>query len=306
MSARPLFILAPPRSFTSVVCGMIGQHPEMYGLPEVNLFAGDRYAALERDVYHRRPGFRHGLLRAVAELGLGGQTRENVAAAQQWLEEQREATTAQIYGDLVAWAAPRRLVDKSPMYTYSPESLARIAATFPDASYLHLTRHPRGTCESVYRLRAEIRKRQQQSRFGPRMQSVDPRLATVEDPASLWLKPQLNILAFLEGIPQERKLRVRGEDFMADPDRYLPAICEWLGISTAPDAIEAMKHPERSPFARMGPVNALFGNDPNYLRDPVLRRYTPKPLSLEGPLEGGDGATLNGEVARCARALGYE
>jgi hypothetical protein len=41
VSGRPLFILAPPRSFTSVICGMIGQHPQMYGLPEVNLFAGE-------------------------------------------------------------------------------------------------------------------------------------------------------------------------------------------------------------------------------------------------------------------------
>ena len=31
---EPLFILAPPRSFTSVVCAMIGNHPQMLGLPE--------------------------------------------------------------------------------------------------------------------------------------------------------------------------------------------------------------------------------------------------------------------------------
>ena len=33
----PVFVLAPVRSFTSVVCAMIGQHPQMYGLPETNL-----------------------------------------------------------------------------------------------------------------------------------------------------------------------------------------------------------------------------------------------------------------------------
>src|SRR5260221_9464285 len=32
--ADPVFILALPRSFSSVVCGMLGQHPQMYGLPE--------------------------------------------------------------------------------------------------------------------------------------------------------------------------------------------------------------------------------------------------------------------------------
>ena len=38
---QPLFILAPPRSFTTVTSAMIGQHPEMYGLPETNLFVAE-------------------------------------------------------------------------------------------------------------------------------------------------------------------------------------------------------------------------------------------------------------------------
>ena len=33
--AAPLFILAPPRSYTSLFNAMIGQHPEAYGLPEL-------------------------------------------------------------------------------------------------------------------------------------------------------------------------------------------------------------------------------------------------------------------------------
>ena len=36
----PLFVIAPPRSYTSVIGGMLGQHPETYGLPEVNLSHG--------------------------------------------------------------------------------------------------------------------------------------------------------------------------------------------------------------------------------------------------------------------------
>jgi hypothetical protein len=36
---HPLVILAPGRSYTSVVCTMLGQHPQMYNLPELHLFA---------------------------------------------------------------------------------------------------------------------------------------------------------------------------------------------------------------------------------------------------------------------------
>jgi hypothetical protein len=32
-----VFLLAPPRSFTTVVSSMLGQHPQLYGLPEMLL-----------------------------------------------------------------------------------------------------------------------------------------------------------------------------------------------------------------------------------------------------------------------------
>jgi hypothetical protein len=308
VSRRPLFILAPPRSFTSVICGMIGQHPQMYGLPEVNLFAGETYAELEERVYSMRPGFRHGLLRAVAQLGLGGQNPDTIEDARRWLEENRDVPTAEIFDDLAAWAAPRRLVDKSPLYAYGAESLARIEAACPDAYYLHLTRHPRGTCESVLRMRADIRERQERGRFARRAQPLQPDQRIVEDPedpASLWLQPQQHILAFLEKVPAERQRRLRGEEFMEDPDGHLGPLCEWLGVSAARADLEAMKRPEESPFASLGPHNALFGNDPSFLRSPHLRKYTAKPMRLEGPLAGGDGACLNEAVVQCARRLGY-
>ncbi len=38
--AAPLFLLAPPRSYTSLINAMLGQHPQAYGLPELCLFNG--------------------------------------------------------------------------------------------------------------------------------------------------------------------------------------------------------------------------------------------------------------------------
>ena len=69
MAARdfptPLLILSPPRSFSSVVSTMLGQHPEMYGFPELP-FMGDtvrEVIALKREhkVGHAIPP---GLLRS--------------------------------------------------------------------------------------------------------------------------------------------------------------------------------------------------------------------------------------------------
>lgn len=92
---------------------------------------------------------------------------------------------------------------------------------------------------------------------------------------------------------------------MSDLDRHLQQITEWLGIDAGADAIEAMKHPERSPYACIGPENAKFGNDPSYMESPVLRPYSPQPHSFDGELKGGGGAVLSEEIKACARSFGY-
>lgn len=283
----PLFILAPPRSFTSVVCGMIGQHPELCGLPEVNLFAGDSLADLVR--WHgRRPRLRHGLLRAVAELGLGGQEEADIDSAEEWLRDNAALSTAEICRDLARWAAPRRLVDKSPIHVIDEGALDRIWRAFPEARFLHMTRHPQGTCASMLGLRQYIRK-------------AGGAVGGTLDPETFWLRPHARVKEFLDSVPSGQWIRMRGEDLMTAPDLYLPQIAEWLGIRTDAAAIAAMKHPEASPFARMGPANARFGNDPGFMEDPVLRPYRAKAASLDDPLpegvEGGFSDTLRHYVA---------
>ncbi|HIA08747.1 MAG TPA: sulfotransferase [Chromatiaceae bacterium] len=310
MSQDPLFILAPPRSFTSVVCGMIGQHPELYGLPEVNLFAADSYADLGETLYKMRPGFRHGLLRTISELGLGEQTDVNIEVAKDWLEEHEAVDSGELYKDLVEWVGDRRLIDKSPIYVYSDDNLQRIAKAFPNARYIHLARHPRPTCESIYSLREVVREGIENMRGGEkireRARQRQEKLASIEDPESLWLEPHTRIQAFLQDIPQDRWKFIRGEEFMTHPDKYLAIIAKWLGVSQSTEALEAMKHPEQSPFASLGPPRAKYGNDPSFLESPALREYKPKDYSLDGELDGGEpGRYLSDKVKECANKFGY-
>ena len=80
-------------------------------------------------------------------------------------------------------------------------------------------------------------------------------------------------------------MRVRGEDVLNDTRPHLRTIAAWLGVRTDDDAIEAMTHPEASPFASFGIEGSgiLSGHDPNFLRDPVphpvevLRTLDPPP-----------------------------
>lgn len=296
--SEPLFILAPPRSFTSVVCAMIGNHPQMLGLPETNLFAADSLAELSR-YYKVRPRFQHGLLRAVAELGLGGQTEEDVAAARLWLEEHIDMPTADVYRDLMTWAEPRALIDKSPMYVYKRESLARILESFPDARFLHLTRDPRYTCESILETR-----QMQHAATGQGFGEDDPEEGSVS-PEKMWLDPHLNILELLETVPMDNKMFLRGEDIMSNPRLYLPQIAEWLRIDTSDVAVRKMLKPEESPFACMGPESARLGNDPRFLQNPKLREYKPKPVDLDSPMSWDDSIYFDEVIQHYAMLFGY-
>lgn len=285
---------------------MVGQHPELYGLPEVNLFGADTVGGLDR-WFRIRPNLKHGLLRALAQLSLGEQTEVSVAAAEEWLSGMTDQPTADIFRDMAEWAAPRHLVDKSPLYVIDTGALARIDAAFPGARYLHLTRHPVTTCESVYKIRADIQTRIKEAGLDEHMKKQAEwrahLLDSYNDPESLWLEPHLKILEFLQHIPDDRQLRIKGEDLIRSPESHLGKIAKWLGVSADAKAISAMLHPESSPFACLGPSNAKFGNDPNFLEHPEFRPHEPKEPRLTDAMEGH--GVLSANVLECAYYLGY-
>lgn len=291
----PLIILCPLRSFSSVVCGMLGQHPEMYGMPELNLFLEDNLGALLQRHQRTRPFAVHGLLRALAQLHDGQQTETTVRRAQHWLNARLSWSTQQVFAYLADLVAPRMLIDKSPATVMSPHSLQIAHRICCNASYLHLTRHPRTTGKSILDL---VQRNHEWN--GP----ADPERV---DPERLWSIAHRNIVAFTRTLPLGQHMRIKGEDLLSALDIYLPQIAEWLGVRTDPDAIEAMKHPETSPYACLGPANARMGNDPNFLKDPRLRpaRAQEQPR-LEGELDWHPGGCFSPATLKLAREFGYQ
>lgn len=300
--AAPLFLLAPPRSYTSLMNAMLGQHPQCFGLPELCLFNVERLFQLwvrTTDEMGSEAKTRHGLLRAVAEIYSGEQTMDSVRMATHWCAARQNHSTAQIYQELVAKIDPLVAVEKSPAYTVDIQRLFRIEAAFPDARYIHLTRHPVGQCKSVMSL--------YDGTFALFVNSIDflDDRAVVE-PQFAWYDLNINILNFLDTIPPERQMRLRGEDMMSDPPKYLQAVCRWLGLRDDVDAIDDMMHPERSPFACFGPLDAMFGNDPNFLSGPTFRPHKVKVPPLDRPVPWReDGKGLYPRVVELARELGY-
>ena len=192
--------------------------------------------------------------------------------------------------------APRQLVDKSPTQG-KPENLARLRRMFPHAWFLHLTRHPRSTGNSFYRIKSAKALLQGQPDLN--------RLAAMIE--GHWIKIHSSILDFTASLPPGQAMRLLGEDFLAEPDSYLRQIAEWLQIRTDDAAIEAMKHPENSPYAHIGPPGAAHGNNRGFLEEPVLKAGRPSPASLVGPLEWlPESRGFGPDMLRLARRLGYQ
>jgi hypothetical protein len=330
--APPLFILAPPRSCTSVVGAMLGRHPQTYGIPETHLFGRETLAVWWKWTEDPSHGSKAGLLRTVAELFFGGQTAATVWRARGWLRRRLHLTTGAVVELLAQRLHPRMLVEKSPNVVYYATSLKRAYAMFPEARFLHLLRHPRAHGESVLKY-VEWAQKTWPERLGRSTVTAgnfplthwtrglctfppaspapgeDPEPELPEgslDPQWSWYTLNRNIVDFLDGVPAAQVRRVRSEDLLADPDSFLYELVTWLGLRDDPEAIEEMKHPERSPFASFGPLGARGGNDYFFMKSPVLRPASAKPMSLDGPLSWRpDGRGFAPVVRRLALEFGY-
>jgi len=276
---------------------MLGQHPELYGLPETNFFVADTVGGFFQCFAGLGDRHRlHGLVRTLAQLHDGEQTEAAAERAWQWLRERLDMTTHALAWHVVSQIGPRQMVEKSPSNCAEAAYLARLYRIFPTARFLHLSRHPRSTSKSLYQVRQE-----QRARRGRNRMPVDGRRMEEN-----WLKVHGHIVVFTEQLPVGQSLHLQGELLLANPDHYLPQIAEWLDIRMDAEAIEAMKHPEASLFATIGPDNARGGNNRKYLEDPRLRTGPPPKVNLSDPLEWmTDGSRFGPATVALARRLGY-
>lgn len=300
----PIFLLAPPRSFTTLVTGMLAQHPQIYGGPELVIFYRETLHTLWREGRNNRiddTQIRHGILRFVAQVYFGEQSDEAIQGAEHWCAARQHKPSGEVFNEMRRKVAPFHLIEKSPYYSIKPESLEAIEAACPDARYLFLTRHPVAQGQSANRL--------SDGWYARNLNSIDTRSgAPVFDPQIAWHDLNIMTLDFLENrIPEDRWRRVKGEDLLADPRAGLAEVCRWLGLRDDEAALESMMHPELSPFSCIGPISALFGNDPNFLANPYFTPSAPRDLpDLEDPLPWrDDDQGLRPEIIALAREFGY-
>lgn len=293
---RPIFVLAPARSNSSVVSSMVGMHPQLYGFPELSLWRARKVRHLITDPPKGRglPARARsaGLARAVAEVFVGRQDVESVGWARQWLESRSDWDVECVFDELQRRVAPSIALEKSPENSNRQDYLERLDAAYPRARFLHVTRHPVPTVRSMFKAWKPMN-----------LWEVPDDLYHLHL-LGTWLFHHGRIRTFTAGLPAERWMRVRSEDVLGSPVETLRNICRWLGLDSGEAAVEAMQHPEKSPFARLGPENALGGNDPGFLGSPRPRRV-PVPRSLDLPAEWKVDPWTHVAVVEMAAALGY-
>jgi hypothetical protein len=250
---------------------MLGQHPDLYGFPELVLFTGETLEETlraqpneAREVYD----FHHaGLKRAVAELEFGSQSDATIRLAQEWIDERATRTGAEIFDSLLNRIAPRRGVEKSPDTARDLHSLIRVARHYPRARFIHLTRSPDTAIRSI-------------ARHLGRMYMAGRENAHTALAASTWASMHENICAFQSVLPATALLRLRGEDLLSSPRPHCVELARWLGLRADDDAIDGMLHPENSVYANLGPKSARGGNDWLFLSDPTLHRLSTDPSQV--------------------------
>ncbi len=235
----------------------------------------------------------------MAEIYGGEQRTTTITMARAWASKREEWDTGRVFQEIVAKIHPLVAVEKSPSYTMSIGRMRAIRKAFPDARYVHLVRHPVAQGKSLMAINdGAFTIKVNAFEIGEDYALMEPQIG--------WHDLNLNILDFLDDVPKEQQIRMRGEDIMANPERYLADIARWAGLRDDPEAINEMMHPERSPFACFGPITALFGNDPNFLAGPTFRPHKPKIPKLTEPVPWReDGKGLYPEVVELAKFFGY-
>ena len=298
--APPLWILGAPFSGTSWLVGCLGRHPDLYAVPELNLFLAATVGEL-LDIYDvGQGGHAHGLLRALAELEFGGQTDEGVAYARDWLEQRRSMATAEVALHLAARVAPRRLVVPDSESTLRPADLDRMGHGLPALRLIHLVRHP---WEQGALLAAWARQRlfvpQDYKDHGFRPPQVDPQIP--------WFRCNRNTASLLGRLNPSLWRRLRCEDVERDAAAALQPICTWLGVRDDAAALESMTQPDRWAFAGYGPGTAPYG-----LEAEVLEPISAETLALAAganlvrrpPWQPGE-AGFDPQVIGLAQEYGY-
>ncbi|MEO1260059.1 MAG: amino acid adenylation domain-containing protein [Bacteroidota bacterium] len=221
---QPIFILAPPRSGTTLLRVMLAGHPELFACNELQLLHFETLADRSKAYTGKFNLWTEGLIRAVMEL-------ENLTAAQAksllYAYEKKGMTTSGMINHLKTWANDRTIVDKSPSYLLDPLALEKAIRDFPNARFIHLVRHPYSMVKSFekYHMDQVLYLKE----HGHSAQALGE---------LVWLHSHQNAVDFLQKIPARQRHFLRYEDLVKYPEREMQELCYEIGLPYHPNLVK--------------------------------------------------------------------
>jgi Sulfotransferase family len=296
---NPIFLLAPPRSYSTVSLALLAGHPDVYGFPEMLIFRTATVGGLLSGAGRQMPdaGVRYGragVVRAVAQVNEGSQSPIALRRAREWLSIRADWSTVSLMNHLFMLVHPKIGIEKSPETVISSDALAACLRAYPQARYIHLTRHP------VTSLRSMLR---HYSHWVPPGEE-EPLEVRARAHLMLWYASHLRIVKALAALPADQWMRLRAEDLLGEPRARLPEVLDWLGLRCDTQTVSLMMHTERWEFADKKRGSTYGGGDPIFMNNPVLRPVPPPPPELT-PRSCELSDDISRRIAALANYLGY-
>jgi len=282
---RPvIFLLAVPRSGSTLMRVMLAGHSRLFSPPELLLLPFARMGL--RLELLRACGYdwgRMGTRQALEELG----EPQPDALLDDW--EERDAGLGEVFGYLQERCAPRILLDKTPANMASLDWLKQAERLFARPRYVHLVRHPGAVMESFQRMRFQGLLG---ANFG--IWDDDPALFASE----VWAAWNENVLQFRALIGDERIRLVHYEDLVRDPHKTMTEVCRFLDLEVEEAVLD--------PYAAGRVGKADSGGNPK-IGDWNLNTHGGiDPSQADKWKQGGGALRLTERARRVADELGYK
>jgi Sulfotransferase family len=288
----PVFLLCSLGSGSNQLCTLLAQHPHAYVTPGLNL----QFKQTIGDLLEYRRSTRRttdGLLRTIAQLFAGEQTMDSIEMAKRWLRRRKSASSEDVMKELCEKVSPARLIDRWLFHARDADLLPKVSSAFPNAQFLHLTRHPVEQGIAILQNLEGIADLWNEKSLD--RSAKYPAL----DPQYSWFNTQAAIVEFSGSLLPGQYLQIRIEEVTSYPEDCLRKLCDWLELP------QGMAIPARHwPFATPGPYNAPGGMEwepaPDTERIPDPSRTLSESLPWMTKKVG-----LAEPVKILAKALGY-
>ncbi len=221
-SQPPILILAPPCAGAECLTNLLADHPQLFVAHELHLLSAKTLSERETALANAHKTWQNGLAQAIATM-----RAISFDQAEAMLETfvAQNMTTAHLYRQLQAWLGQRRLVELTPHYTLTPDTLRRAETLFEAPLYLHLTRHPYGMLQAFEKSNFD-------QFYPPNILNRDQHAFSRRELAELvWLISYRNILDHLETVPQARQLTLKFETLVQQPQITMAALFGFLNLN---------------------------------------------------------------------------